>query len=175
MTVDEFLPWAEAQESGRYELFDGEIVMQQAERNAHLETKAAIWLALREGIGRAGLKCRAVPDGATVRISDRTAFEPDALVYCGERLAPDALEFPNPIIVVEVLSPGNSLRDLRDKLQGYFLAPSVQHYLIADPEKRLVIHHARGEGDMLHTRIVTQGALRLIPPGLEISVETLFT
>lgn len=174
MTVDEFLVWGEAQESGRYELQDGEVVAMSPERAAHLETKANVWLGLREAIKKANLNCYAIPDGALVRISANTAFEPDALVYCGEKRAPHDIEFPNPIIVVEVLSPGTSLRDLRDKLRGYFTVPSVHHYLIVDTDKPMIIHHARAEGDALTTRILTEGSLRLDPPGLELAVAEIF-
>ena len=37
MTVDEFLAWAVRQEKGRYELFDGRVVMQQAQTWGHAE------------------------------------------------------------------------------------------------------------------------------------------
>ena len=86
----------------------------------------------------------------------------------------DALEIPNPVVVFEVLSPGNAATDLRDKLQGYFRVPSIQHYLIVDPDKHLVIHHARGEADLVTTRIVSDGILRLDPPGIELAVGDLF-
>jgi Uma2 family endonuclease len=174
MTVDEFLPWAEAQERGRYELHDGQVIMMSPERAAHWKTKGAIFVALREAIKSAGPNCHAVPDGATVRISPSTAFEPDALVYCGEEVPDNSLEVPNPVIVVEVLSPGTQMTDMRDKLRGYFTVSSVHHYLIVDPEKRMVIHHARGSGDVLQTRLLSSGALSLEPPGLSIEIETLF-
>jgi Uma2 family endonuclease len=170
MTVDEFLPWAEAQERGRYELHDGEVIVMSPERAVHWK----VAVALRNAIAAAGLKCYAVPDGATVRISPRTAFEPDALVYCGEEVPSDSLEVPNPVIVVEVLSPGTQMTDLRDKLRGYFTVESVQHYLIVDPEKQIVIHHARGQGDALQTRLLSAGQLRLGPPGLDVAVGSLF-
>jgi Uma2 family endonuclease len=63
---------------------------------------------------------------------------------------------------------------LRDKLQGYFRLPPIQHYLIVDPDKRIVIHHARASGDVVATRIVSEGALRLEPPGIELVVGELF-
>ena len=174
MTVDEFLPWAEAQERGRYELFDGEVIAMSPERAGHWKAKGAAFIALRDAIRSAGLSCHAVPDGATVRISQRTAFEPDALVYCGDEVARDSLEVPNPVIVVEVLSPGTQMMDMRDKLRGYFTVPSVHHYLIVDPEKQMVIHHARGEGEVLQTRLSSEGQLRLDPPGLSLQIESLF-
>ena len=74
------------------------------------------------------------------------------------------------MIVVEVLSPGTHVADLRDKLRGYFTVPSVHHYLIVDPEKQLIIHHARGEGDALQTRLLSEGELHL----LSISVASFF-
>ena len=94
MTVDEFLGWAEGRE-GRWELYDGRPNAMSPERAAHAETKAEAWAALRHAVERAGAPCRAMPDGMTVRISARTAFDPDALVYCGERLPPGAIEVPS--------------------------------------------------------------------------------
>jgi Uma2 family endonuclease len=174
MTVDEFLPWAEAQGHGRYELHDGEVIAMSPERAVHWKVKLNVAVALRNAIAATGLKCHAVPDGATVRITQCSAFEPDALVYCGEEVPGDSLEVPNPVIVVEVLSPGTQMADLRDKLRGYFTVESVQHYLIVDPDKQMVIHHARGTGDALQTRLVSAGQIRLDPPGLSLSVTSFF-
>ena len=137
MTVDEFLVWAEGRD-GRWELQDGELVGMAPERLVHTETKYEIVAALKSAIRRANAPCHAVPDGATVRIAARTAFEPDALVYCGPRLPPDSIEIPEPLIVVEVLSGGTAARDHGVKLAGYFSLPSVAHYLILDPDSRMV-------------------------------------
>src|SRR5437899_6360863 len=104
MTVDEFLAWAEG-EPGRYELFNGDVYAMSPEGAGHAERKATVHAALLAGIRARGLPCHALPDGMTIRIDDATAYEPDALVYCGEKLPPSALEVPNPVIVVEVLSP----------------------------------------------------------------------
>jgi Uma2 family endonuclease len=173
MTVDEFLGWAERRQ-GRWELQDGELVAMAPERLLHSETKYEVVTALKAAIKRANAPCHAVPDGATVRISARTAFEPDALVYCGPRLPPDAIEVPEPIIVVEVLSEKTAARDHGLKLAGYFSLPSVAHYLLLDAGGRMAIHHKRGQGDVIETRIFKDGALRLDPPGLEVPVADLF-
>jgi hypothetical protein len=50
----------------------------------------------------------------------------------------------------------------------------VQHYLILDPDRRVVIHHKRGSGDAIETRVLTDGVARLDPPGFEVAVEALF-
>jgi Uma2 family endonuclease len=174
MTVEEFLDWAQTQEMGRYELDNGRVVAMSPEQGQHLRVKGAAFIALSAAIKRAGVPCEAFPDGATVRIDAHTAFEPDASVNCGERMGDTELIAPNPVIVVEVLSPSTERRDHAHKLANYFRVPSIEHYLIIDPETRRIVHYKRGGGDVLETRIVAAGASRLEPPGLEIAVEDVF-
>jgi Uma2 family endonuclease len=174
MTVDEYLAWAEGQ-PGRFELYAGTVYAMAPERAGHAQVKFAVQTALRTAIRQVGVPCHMLPDGMTVRIDAHTAHEPDALVYCGEKVPDSAIEVPNPVIVVEVLSPSTRRIDASAKLAGYFSIPSVQHYLIIDPDRRLVIHHARGASDVLATRIVYAGSIALVPPGLEVAVADFFT
>jgi Uma2 family endonuclease len=173
MTVDEYLAWAEGR-PGRYELYAGTVYAMAPERAGHAKSKFAVQAALVAAIRRSGLPCHMLPDGMTVRVDEDTAHEPDALVYCGEALPDSAIEVPRPVIVVEVLSPSTRHIDASAKLAGYFRLASVQHYLIVDPDKRLVVHHARGAGDAIATRIVTGGMLRLRPPGIELMMDELY-
>ena len=115
-----------------------------------------------------------LPDGATVRVSQHVAHEPDALVYCGAELPSDAVEVPNPIIVVEVASPSTRKVDASLKLTGYFSLPSVQHYLIVDPDGPPLVHHRRQPDGTILTTIVHDGVLTLAPPGIEVSVAEIF-
>lgn len=173
MSVDAFLAWAEGRQ-GRYELIDGEVVAMSPERVRHAETKFSVQIALRTALRAGDLPCRMLPDGLSVTIDAGTVFEPDALVYCGEPLDPDAIVVPEPTVVVEVLSPGTKRIDTGRKLQGYFRLPSVMHYLIVDAERRTVIHHRRADADLIETRIAAAGELRLDPPGLTLPVAALF-
>jgi Uma2 family endonuclease len=173
MTVEEFLTWAGPQE-GRFELHDGQVIAMSPEQGQHLRAKGAVFLALGAAIKRAGVPCEAFPDGATVRIDATTAFEPDALVNCGQRMGDTELIAPNPVIVVEVLSPSTEYRDSAHKLADYFRVLSIQHYLIIDPIARRIIHHRRGAGEALETRVIASGPIRLDPPGLEIAAEDVF-
>ena len=173
MTVDEFLVWAEGQ-PGRWELYNGVPYLMAPERTRHGNVMFAVQAALLHGIRRARLSCHMLPDGATVRVAGDRTHEPDALVYCGSELPGDAIEIPNPVIVVEVASPSTRKIDASLKLTGYFSLASVHHYLIIDPEGPPIVHHQRhGDGAIL-TRIVNDGLLRLDPPGIDIAVADLF-
>ncbi len=172
MSVDDFLVWSLARE-GKFELHDGRPVAMSPERVRHAGTKSETYAALRDAIRRAGLPCRAYVDGITIRARRDRAFVPDVVVVCPPP-PPDVVEIDNPLIVVEVLSPSTAEADQSLKLEAYLALPSLAHYLILDPVRRVVIHHARQDGDRAMTRILHAGALRLDPPGLEINVEDLF-
>lgn len=172
MSVEEFLAWAEDR-PGRYELVGGEIVAQAAERAAHWKRKLATHVALLQAVRAKRLPCHVVPDGATVRIDQWTAYEPDAMVYCGPEAPPSSLLVENPVIIIEILSPSTGRMDRRRKLADYFRLPSVEHYLIVDPDEVLVIHHQRQGADIL-TRLLREGAIRLDPPGMEVPVAEIY-
>jgi Uma2 family endonuclease len=169
LTVDEFLVWAEGRE-GKWELVDSSPRALSPERVRHTQTKTEAAFALREAARRAVAPCRPSSTG-TLRIRDDRAFVPDAVVVCPP--PPDAVEIDNPRIVVEVLSPPTAALDHGVKLESYFSLASVAHYLILDPDRRVVIHHARG-GDVIETRILHSDALRLTPPRLELDIADLF-
>jgi Uma2 family endonuclease len=174
LTRVEYSRWVAAQPRGRFELMDGMVVAMAPERGAHLRAKGAAYRALVDAIAAAPLDCQALPDGATVEVDDRTAYEPDAVVNSGAPMADDAIAAPSPVIVVEVVSPSSKSIDTQRKLVDYFRVPSIRHYLIMDTERRVVIHHRREDGAAIATRILAAGRLVLEPPGLSLEVEALF-
>jgi len=173
MDVDAFLAWADGR-PGRWELRDGQPVLMSPERAAHALTKYTTQETLKAAIDAARLPCRMFPDGMTVRITARTAFEPDALVVCPGPRDLRTMEIPNPVIVVEVLSPSTAADDHGLKLDGYFSISDVEHYLIIDADRRVMIWHKRGEGGAIETRVLRDGRLRLDPPGIEAEVRNFF-
>jgi Uma2 family endonuclease len=172
LTVDDFLAWSESQ-PGRYELVDGVVVVQTAKCVAHAQMKLEIYVALRDAIARLGAPCHVLPDGMAVPVNKSTVYEPDALVYCGPKLPPDALLLENPMILVEVASPTTWRNDVTHKLSGYFSVASM-HYLIVYPDEPLVIHHRRIEDGKILTSILREGAVTLDPPGLEFGLSQLY-
>lgn len=187
LTVEEFLDWVEKDpdtvfefEDGyrlpksdvRFELCGGNVVAMAPERAIHAETKFRVALTLKSAIDAAGSACETWIDGVGVRIGDGWAFEPDAFIRCGDPVPPDAKDIDDPLVIVEVLSPASRGKDLGEKFEGYFLLPSLQHYLIVDPDRRRVIHHQRqADSDALLTRIVSAGSIRLDPPGIEVAID----
>jgi Uma2 family endonuclease len=175
MSREEYRRWAEAQPRGRFERVGGEVVAMAPERAAHLRVKARAWQALDRAVRAAGVPCEALPDGATVEVDDHTDYEPDAVVNCGAPMADDAVAAPNPVVVVEVLSPSTRSVDTGAKLTDYFRVPSIRHYLVVRADRHAVTHHRRRDDDGgIETRLIAEGRITLDPPGLSILVEELY-
>jgi Uma2 family endonuclease len=171
-TREEYRHWCANQPRGRFERVDGRIVVMAPERAGHARTKARVWQALDRAIRVASVACEALPDGMTVETGE-SDYEPDALVNCGARIEADAVAAPNPLIIVEVLSPGTASTDTGGKLAAYFAVPSVVHYLIVHPDKRVITHHRRN-GTGIDTRIIVNGDIVMDPPGIAITVEEIY-
>ena len=143
MIVDAYPPQRGGRD-GRWELGRfGQPVRDGAERALHVE-KYAAQETLKAGVIRKAGPCRMFPDGMTVQVAARTAFEPDAIVVCPPPTELNTMEILNPVVVVEVLSPSTAADDHGVKLDGYFSLGSVNHYLILDPDRRVMIHLRAG-------------------------------
>jgi Uma2 family endonuclease len=173
LTADEFQALSNTM-PGLFELHDGMVVEITAQTLGHADAKFAAQSALKTAIDKSGLPCRMAPDGMAVRVSSSKVYKPDGLVYCGARLPSDTREIAEPLIIIEVLSESTRNVDLGEKVLAYFSLPSVQHYIIIDPETTPVIHHSRQSETSYLTRLVQTGRIDLTPPGLSIDVADLF-
>lgn len=171
MTAEEFLRWSVRQERGRYELENGRVIAMPSESFAHVLAKGSALGTINMEIRRADIQYFALPNGMAVRIDDKRCYEPDALVAPLPRPAAKTLEISNPVIVVEVLSTWSLRRDLTTKVVGYAKVSTIEHYVVVDPDERLVLHFRR-KGDVLlpPEEPLTEGTLRLDPPGLDVPV-----
>jgi Uma2 family endonuclease len=172
MTREEYRAWAEQQPTGRFERMNGIVVALAPERVGHNHRKFRIAQAMDAAVRSSGLPCEVYTDGITVEVGDSDC-EPDAVLRCGARLSDDTIAVPDPLIIVEVLSPSTSGIDRAFKLKEYFRLPELRHYLIVWADKQQIVHHHRGDDSGIETRIVTGGEIRLDPPGITITVENI--
>ena len=170
MTMPEFLAWAETQENGRYELISGQPIAMAPERSEHVRAKRRAVDALDVAIQRAGVVCEAFVDGLTVAVDESSGYVPNALVNCGEPVPRDSMTAPNPVIVVEVLSPSTRSIDTIVKLAGYFRVPSLKHYLIVDLERQHVVHYRKQSDGTVTVVVMSEGEIAFDPPRISVAV-----
>lgn len=86
----------------------------------------------------AGKPCKPFIAPTDVKLSDQDVVQPDILVVCDpSRITPTHIEGA-PALVVEVLSPHTSARDLREK-KALYERTGVAEYLVVDPLENYAI------------------------------------
>ncbi len=102
-----------------------------------------------------------------------SAYYPDVMVVC-EATDQHDLYRVSPCLLVEILSKSTSLTDQREKVIEYRRIPSLENYLIVDPDARTVIRHYR-DGDAWTSQVCDAGQSAFLEcPGLELSVSDVF-
>lgn len=114
------------------ELDKGAIRMMAGGTARHAEVSGNIFSALRDRLRGSG--CRAYGSDMAVRTLDISIRYPDVSVFCRPRDPGDetAKAFPDPRVIVEVLSAGTARTDLRIKLEEYIELPSVDTIVFVD-------------------------------------------
>lgn len=174
LTIPEFFAWWDrSREEGRFELVDGEVRAMGRDRVGHNRAKTTVFRVLADAISAAGIPCEAFTDGIGVTRNNRNFRLPDVLVNCGP-VEPEATIAPNPLVVVEIVSPSSEERDVHIKLAEYFEIASIRHYLILYPGRSLVVHHSRNAGTgRIEAAFASSGSILLDPPGISVSVAQL--
>lgn len=122
----------------RWELIGGRIVRGMVgARWEHGLIVQNIAFALRNHFKRTARPCVALQETFFVkkRSADLSVL-PDVVVRCGP-MKPGATSVDDPVVVVEVLSPGTETRDRFEKWDGYRQIPELTHYVLVQRDKPL--------------------------------------
>lgn len=104
-----------------------------------------------------------------------TVVQPDLCVICDEAKLDDRGCLGAPDLVVEILSPGNSKREMKDKFQLYEEA-GVREYWIVDPNQESVLINVLENGKYTsHYPIIDDEVSSYIFPNIKIHTDNIFS
>lgn len=106
--------------------------------------------------------CRVFQEGMTLRAGELAFYYPDVRVVC-DKEEPDPYFETDPCILVEVLSPSTKHIDVREKMLEYKRLPSLQTYLIVDPDSLFVRHLWRDDAGEWQQQDVTGSGTLAMP------------
>lgn len=135
LTLDAFLQW-ENDQPDRHEFHRGEVFAMVGARRSHEVIVAN--LVRRLGNHLDGSPCLVFASGMKLQIADDTVLYPDVMVTCTPSDRRAELALTSPRIVIEVLSPSTQSYDRSQKFALYRRLPSLQEYLLVDPDTRRV-------------------------------------
>ena len=169
MSLDEFLAW-EREQPERYEFADGAVTMMTGGSAAHATITMNLALALRQALRGTG--CRAFVNNLKV-IASGTVRYPDVAVTCNP-INDRADILPEPVVVVEVISPSTERIDRGRKKSDYFGAASVRHYALVEQNERRITLHNRIETGWIDEVVTGDGVLKLTAIGVELSLDAVY-
>jgi Uma2 family endonuclease len=130
MTVADFLDWPGDGTTKHHQLVDGEVRAMAPASATHGIIQATLAYLVTRRLIETGSPCRAVTEPAVVpRLQANTNLRvPDLGVTCSPN-EPGQIVVPDPVLLVEILSPGNEA-DTRENVWAYASIPSVREILI---------------------------------------------
>ena len=174
-TYTDYINW---EGSERYQIINGEAFMMASPTVEHqailmeLSTQFHTWLK--------GKPCRVFAAPLDVRLfpeeddSDDTVVQPDLLVVCdNSKMGKGSINGP-PDIIVEIVSPSTSKKELLLKF-GVYLEAGIREYWVIDPEQKIIQIHIYENGHFISTNhklnaIISSAVLQ----GLSVDLKTLW-
>ena len=176
MTVAEFLDW-DSGDGRMWQLVDGVPTAMAPPSGRHGAIQSEVARLIGNHLLAQGGPCRVIvtPGIITPVAADHNMRIPDLAVTCAPVADDAAVPVPDPVLIVEVLSPGNQ-RETWINVWTYTLIPSVQEVL--------VLHNALVRADVLRrgpdgawptaTTPVTAGSLVLDSIGFGVPVADIY-
>lgn len=154
MTVDEFLVWDDGTDT-RYELFDGVPVAMAPTYGAHQIIAANIGRHLGNALD-ARPPCHVRSEAGILKPNSiRNYFQADLAVTCSPH-EPKQYAIPNPLVIVEILSPTTEADDRKVKLPVYRAIPSVQEIVLIHSERLYCEVHRRLDDTRWQVDLLTE-------------------
>ncbi len=170
MTVAEFLDWDDGTDI-RYELIDGRPLAMAPVAASHSIIVVNLGFELKS---RLRAPCYAGSDAGVVRPDrDDTFYEADIVVSCTPIEAGTRV-IPNPLVVIEVLSPSTLEHDRGRKAYDYRRIESVQEIVLLSSEQRHVVIWRRRGAKWEVEDLIGDVALELEAVGVSIPLAALY-
>ena len=134
LSAEAFVAWDSTQ-TLRHEFVRGEVFLMAGGEDGNATAALNVGMALRAHLR--GTPCRTFLTDVKLHVEAADCyFYPDVMVTCSAADAASRLVKREPVLVVEVLSPGTAAYDRGQKFADYRLLPSLREYLLVDTRTR---------------------------------------
>ena len=145
LSLAEFLDWPGDGTDTRYELIDGVLRAMAPASDAHNTILSNLVFLLEGHLRRNHPRCRVVATpGIQPHLNADWNFRiPDLGITCAPG-KPGQVMMPEPVVLVEVLSPGNK-QHTRENMRAYATIPSVRELILLESSRIRAEHLVRDE------------------------------
>lgn len=174
-SVEEYLALEERSET-RHEYYRSEIFAMLGTSGTHNIVKQNCVISLR--LALRGKGCWVYDENVRLAVSEGEFYTyPDVMVTCHPDDSPDKNMVHQPVLLIEVLSPGTENHDRVWKFNRYTRLPSLQHYLLVAANAWLVEWYRREpSGVWSYTPLSSaDDAVALPELGIELPLTDIYT
>lgn len=158
----------------RHDFCNGEVFAMAGATKAHNLTVLNAAFALRGGFR--GRECRVYAENVKLELMPQKFYVyPDVMAVCDPADLQDGLIAKNPVLLIEVLSPGTEAYDRGTKLDAYLKIPSLLAYVLVSQQAYRVQVYAR-EGEAWRYAVV-EGLDQMVyldGPGVQLPLADLY-
>jgi len=179
-TYADYLKWRFEE---RLELFRGKIYKLSAPNTRHQEVSRNLIVSISVFLQKRKCKVFHAPFDVRLPIQNKkkdnevtTVVQPDICVICDESKLDEKGCCGAPDLIVEILSPGNSRKEIRLKYDLYEEAGVKEYWIIQPAEETISVLNLNKNGKFEGATIYTSGdnIESGAVPGLKIAVEDIF-
>lgn len=166
----------EREAESKSEYIDGDVIPMAGASPNHNLIKENVGFHINLCIRGTNKGCRSMSSDQRVHVPTPSLYAyPDIVVVCGTNQYHDALRdtLTNPMLVVEVLSPGTAAFDRGEKFALYRHSPTLVEYLLIDSEKmraEVFRKHAEGFWFLASEADQPTGTIELASIGLSLAM-----
>lgn len=174
MKIEDFLDWAST-DTQSWELYDGHPVAMAPTRPGHQLLAANLARRIGEALDAKPPCTVRVEAPITLDDRDDVCYVADLAVTCRPHDPRDRVT-PEPILIVEILSPSTEDDDRKVKLPDYRSLASVREIVLIDPRRMYCEVHRRLDGDRWLTDLLrnSKSRLRLTSIDFDQKLETIY-
>ena len=180
-TYADYLQWKFEE---RLELFRGKIFKLSAPNTKHQDISGNIFVPISLFLKKKPCKVFAAPFDVRLPVKNKkkddevtTVVQPDICVICDETKLDTRGCCGAPDLVVEILSPGNSKKEIRLKHELYEEAGVKEYWIVNPEEENIVVFVLNGEGKFSGLKMYAgdDTIQSFAVPGLNINLTEIFT
>lgn len=172
LSLNEYLAW-ENEQPDKNEFYRGEVFAMVGARRAHGRVVLNLGHALMSRL--AGSPGQVFAEGMKLQVADDAVFYPDLMVTCDKADLATEMIFRAPKVIVEVLSPSTQSYDRGLKFAAYRRLPSLQEFILIDPDLRRIEGYRRTAQDQwLYVDMSEGPALEVPSLGCSIPLAEVF-
>jgi Uma2 family endonuclease len=180
-TYADYLQWKFEE---RLELFRGKIFKLSAPNTRHQDVSGNLFVPISLFLKKKSCKVFAAPFDVRLPVKNKkkddevtTVVQPDICVICDETKLDSRGCCGAPDIIVEILSPGNSKKEIRLKHELYEEAGVKEYWIVNPVEENIVVFILNEEGKFSGLKMYASGDTiqSIAVPGLNINLTEIFT